>query len=189
VESESAFWVSRSAPTLPTVELVGIFKRRAPAEPVGPVERPQVRQYRYLLGTADLDALQGVHREALASLDVLIRAHILRTSQDRTLNGRELTVDDVAGLAELLCTAEVQAPGIIVGALTEAALERLAHRVTTHPDAEPLLAGYGGWDGADPEPRLPSHAHAARVVSQETSPVIVVAPQTASIGPRSLASP
>ena len=175
---------------LPTVGLVGIFKRRAPAEPVGPVERPQVRQYRYLLGTADLDALVGVHREALASLDVLIRAHILRTSQDRTLNGRELTVDDIAGLAELLCTAEVQAPGIIAGALTEAALERLAHRVTTHPDAEPLLEGYGGWDGADPEPRLPSHAHTAPVVRQATSSMIVVAPQAASIGaPRSLASP
>ena len=182
--------MSRSGPSLPTVELVGIFKRRAPAEPVGPVERPQVRQYRYLLGTADLDALEAVHREALASLDVLIRAHILRTSQDRTLNGRELTVDDVAGLAELLCTAEVQAPGIIVGALTEAALERLAHRVTTHPGAEPLLEGYGGWDGVDPEPRLPSHAHSAPVVSRATSPVIVVAPQSASIGvPRSLASP
>jgi hypothetical protein len=175
---------------VPTVELVGIFKRRAPAEPVGPVERPQVRQYRYLLGTADLDALEGLHREALASLDVLIRAHILRTTQDQTLSGRELTVDDVAGLAELLCTAEVQAPGIIRGALTEAALERLAHRVTTHPDAEPLLEGYGGWDGADPEPRLPRHGRPAAVVSPATSPVIVVAPQTAAIGaPRSLARP
>lgn len=189
MEYESAFWVSRSGSPLPTVGQVSIFKRRT-VEPPGPVERPQVRQYRYLLGTADLDALEGLHREALASLDVLIRAHILRTSQDRTLNGRELTVDDIAGLAELLCTAEVQAPGIIVGALTEAALERLAHRVTTHADAEPLLEGYGGWDGADPEPRLPSHAHTAPMVSQATSPVIVVAPQTASIrAPRSLASP
>ena len=182
--------MSRSGPVLLTVEHVGIFKRRAPAEPVGPVERPQVRQYRFLLGTADLDALVAVHREALASLDVLIRAHILRTSQDTTLNGRDLTVDDVDGLAELLCTAEVQAPGIIVGALTEAALERLAHRVTTHPDAEPLLEGYGGWDGVDPEPRLPSHAHAGPVVRQATIPVISLAQKPAAIGaPRSLASP
>jgi hypothetical protein len=161
---------------------VSIFKRRASAEPAGPVERPQVRQYRYLLRTADLRPLEAVHRDALASLDVLIRAHILRTSQDRTLSGRELTVDDVAGLAHLLCAGEVQTPGIIVSALTEAALERLAHRVITHPDAEPLLEGYGGWDGVDPAP--------LRQVTSPTSSVIVVAPQQTSVGaPRSLASP
>lgn len=158
---------------------MSIFKRRAP-EPTGPVERPQVRQYRYLLRTADLPALEALHRDALASLDVLIRAHILRTSQDRTLSGRQVTVDDVPELAHLLCQAEVQAPGVIVSALTDAAVERLAHRVITLPDAAPLLEGYGAWDGADPAPTR----------SQPTSPVIVVAPQPASVGaPRSLASP
>lgn len=158
---------------------MSIFKRRAP-EPTGPVERPQVRQYRYLLGTADLPALEALHRDALATLDVLIRAHILRTSQDRTLSGRELTVDDVPEMAHLLCLAEVQTPGIIVSALTDAAVERLAHRVITLPGAAPLLEGYGAWDGAAPEPTAP----------QSTSSVIRVAPQPASVGaPRSLASP
>src|SRR4051812_35536958 len=90
-ECESAFWVSRSQAPLPTVRQVSLFKRRAP-EPTGPVERPEVRQYRFLLRNGDLPALEQVHRDALASLDVLIRAHILRTSQDRTLCGRELTV-------------------------------------------------------------------------------------------------
>ena len=127
---------------------MSIFKRRAP-EPTGPVERPQVRQYRYLLGTADLPALEALHRDALATLDVLIRAHILRTSQDRTLSGRELTVDDIPEMAHLLCLGEVQTPGIIVSALTDAAVERLAHRVITLPGAAPMLEGYGGWDGVD----------------------------------------
>jgi hypothetical protein len=158
---------------------VSIFKRRV-VEPIGPVERPQVRQYRYLLRTADVSALESLHREALASLDVLIRAHILRTSQDRTLSGRDLTVDDIGGLARLVCAGEARTPNIILSALTEAALERLAYRVTTLPDAAPLLDGYGSWDGADPEP-----------FSVETaSPVITVAPQPAPIGaPRSFASP
>lgn len=161
---------------------MSIFKRRTAAEPTGPVERPQVRQYRYLLRTADIRSLEGVHRDALASLDVLIRAHILRTSQDRTLSGRELTVDDVSGLAHLLCTGEAQTPGIIVSALTDAALERLAHRVITHPDAGPLLEGYSRWDGSDPEP--------LRQSSSATSPVIVVTSQPTPVGaPRSLASP
>jgi hypothetical protein len=178
-ESESAFWVSRCRPGLPTVRGVSIFKRRA-AEPTSPVERPQVRQYRYLLRSADLPTLELLHQDALATLDVLIRAHILRTSQDRLLSGRELTVDDIAGLAHLLCAGELQTPGIVVSALTEAALERLAHRVITLADAQPLLDGYGGWDGVD---RAPSRV-------QETSPVITVAPQPAPVGaPRSLASP
>jgi hypothetical protein len=177
-EFVSAFWVSRSGPRLPTVDEVSIFKRRV-VEPTGPVERPEVRQYRYLLRTADLPSLERLHREALASLDILIRAHILRTSQDRLLSGRDLTVDDIPGLAHLLCAGEVRTPGIVVPSLTEAALERLAHRVITLPDAEPLLEGYGGWDGVDPEPQtVPA-----------TSPVITVAPQPSSVGaPRSLAS-
>lgn len=179
VESKSAFWVSRSGPAVPTVGGVSIFKRRV-VEPIGPVERPQVRQYRYLLRTADVSALESLHREALASLDVLIRAHILRTSQDRTLSGRELTVDDIGGLARLVCAGEAQTPNIILSALTEAALERLAYRVITLPDAAALLDGYGGWDGVDPE---------SSPVAAATSPVITVASQPAVLGaPRSFAS-
>ncbi len=174
--------MSRSAPALPTVGHVGIFKRRT-SEPPGPVERPQVRQYRYLLRSSDLPALERLHAEALATLDVLIRAHILRTTQDRLLSGRELTVDDIQGLARLLARGEAQTPGIVVSALTEAALERLAFRVTTLPGAEPLLEGYGGWDGVDRQPARPQEA-------SDTHPVIRVAPQPAAVGaPRSLASP
>ena len=168
---------------MPTVGQVSLtlFKRR-PVEPMAPVERPDVRQYRYLLRTADLATLETLHREAIATLDPLIRAHILRTAQDRLLSGRELTVDDVAGLAHLVATGEVRTPGILVSALTDAALERLAHRVITHPDAGPLLEGYSRWDGSDPEP--------LRQSSSATSPVIVVTSQPTPVGaPRSLASP
>ena len=130
---------------------ITLFKRR-PAEPLAPVERPDVRVYRYLLRTADPDSLETLHREAIATLDPLIRAHILRTAQDRLLSGRELTVDDVAGLARLVTTGEVRTPGILVSALTDAALERLAHRVISRPAALPLLEGHEDWDGRDPDP-------------------------------------
>ncbi|WP_344137489.1 hypothetical protein [Pedococcus bigeumensis] len=167
---------------------MSIFKRRT-AEPAGPVERPQVRQYRFLLRSSDLPALERLHAEALATLDVLIRAHILRTTQDRLLSGRELTVDDIEGLAHLLCTGESQTPGIVVSALTEAALERLAFRVTTLPGAEPLLEGYGGWDGVDRAPARPQ-APSAPTNASLTSPVISMTQQPAAVGaPRSLASP
>jgi hypothetical protein len=131
---------------------ITLFRRRRAADQDGPVERPEVRQYRYLLRTADIDALDRLHGEALAALDLLIRAHILRTTQDRMLSGRELTVDDIAGLAHLVSTGESQTPGILLSALTEAAVERLAHMVITRPEAIPLLEGYAAWDGVDPDP-------------------------------------
>ena len=146
--------MSPFAARVPTVREVSItLFRRRPVEPVVPVERPDVRQYRYLLRTADLETLEVLHREALATLDPLIRAHILRTAQDRLLSGRALTVDDVAGLAHLVAAGEVRTPGIIVSALTEAALERLARRVISRPSAVPLLEGSEAWDGRDPDPR------------------------------------
>ena len=153
-ECGNAFWVSPFATPVPSVGQVTItmFKRRR-VEPAGPVERPDVRQYRYLLSTADLVTLETLHREALATLDPLIRAHILRTAQDRLLSGRDLTVDDIAGLAHLVAAGEVLTPGIIVSALTDAALERLARRVISRPSAIPLLEGHEAWDGKDPEPR------------------------------------
>ena len=131
---------------------ITLFKRRQ-VEPAAPVERPEVRQYRYLLRSADPEALEALHREALAALDVLNRAHVLRTAQDRLLSGRELTVDDIAGIAHLVAVGELRTPGIIVSALTEGALERLAHLVITRPVAIPLLEGHEGWDGEDGDAR------------------------------------
>jgi hypothetical protein len=153
MESGNVFWVSPSAAPVPTVGQVSItlFKRR-PVEPVVPVERPDVRRYRYLLRTADPDALEILHREAVASLDPLVRAHILRTAQDRLRSGRELTVDDVAGLAHLVVAGEARTPGIVLSALTEAALGRLAHRVVGLPAAGPLLVGQDDTEDQDPIP-------------------------------------
>jgi hypothetical protein len=144
-----------------------LFKRR-PAEPVGPVERPEVRQYRYLLRTVDLSTLEALHRDALGSLDLLIRAHILRTAQDRLLSGRELTVDDIPGIAHLVAAGELQTPGIIVSALTEAALERLANRVISRPDAVPLLEGHDAWDGQDVDVRQVVSRASLRAAQQAT---------------------
>lgn len=174
MESENAFWVSPFAPRLPSVGHVSLFKRRQ-VDPVGPVERPEVRQYRYLLRTADLETLVAVHGDALGSLDLLIRAHILRTAQDRLLSGRELTVDDVTGIAHLVAAGEVRTPGIIVSALTDAALERLATRVITRPAAVPLLAGHESWDGQDADLReavTRSSLRAASRASRRTGPAL-----------------
>jgi len=155
---------------------LSLFKRRQ-VEPAGPVERPEVRQYRYLLHKVDLSTLEALHRDALASLDVLIRAHILRTAQDRLLSGRELTVDDIPGIAHLVAAGELGTPGIIVSALTDAALERLAARIISRPEAAPLLSGHEAWDGQDVDARqavsrasLRAAQQAGRAAAPTTSP-------------------
>lgn len=174
---------------MPTVSRVSItlFKRRRPAEPEGPAERPDVRQYRYLLGTADLAQLEVLHREALGALDPLIRGHILRTAQERLLSGAELTVDDVTAQAHLLSVAELRTPGIVRSALAEAALERLAHFVVQRPSAASLLAGYDAWDGEDPaDPEAgtgPGDARSASGVAPSGAAASApIAPQIASQG-------
>jgi hypothetical protein len=126
-------------------------RREVVVEP--PAERPEVRSYRYLLRTADVATMERLHAQALAALDPLVRAHILRTAQDRLLSGRDLTVDDVARIARLFTVGERQTPGILIGALTDIALERLAHAVLRIPQAQGLLEGYAAWDGSDTPPR------------------------------------
>lgn len=135
-----------------------------------PVERPQVRRYRYLLGSTDAPTMERLHRRALSVLDPLVRAHILRTAQDRLLSGRDLTVDDIDRLARLITTGERQTPGILVSAFTDAALERLANAVVRSAEAQGLLERYAEVDSsADravvhlPAPSAPQPA--ARAVS------------------------
>lgn len=159
-----------------------LFRRRQ-VEPPAPVERAEVRQYRYLLRTANLEALEALHRESLAALDVLNRAHVLRTAQDRLLSGRELTVDDIPAIAHLVTVGELRTPGIIVSALNEAALHRLANLVITRPAATPLLAGHEGWDGQDGDARealTRSSVKAASRAARRTGPAL--APESAHQG-------
>lgn len=92
--------------------------------------------------------MERLHFQALSALDPLVRAHILRTAQDRLLSGRDLTVDDVDRLARLITAGERQTPGILVSAFTDAALERLANAVLRSPQAEGLLEGCAEGDGS-----------------------------------------
>ena len=139
---------------------------RADEPPPVPVERPEVRQYRFLLRTAPFRDLHAYHRQALASVDPLIRAQVLSTLQERVLAGRALTVDDTNTIALLLTTAEVQTPGVVVSALTDMALARVAGAVLRLPGAVRRLDGYDDWDGADPDPRESAHRLPARRLVQ-----------------------
>ena len=116
---------------------------------MAPIERPETRQYRYVLATADFATLSLLHREALAVLDPLVRANVLRTARERLHSGYELTVDDTAQLAHLITVGELRAPGRLCSGLESAALERLAHAVLRNAEPRGVLEGYDEWDGQD----------------------------------------
>lgn len=126
------------------------FLRRR--EPPPPVEDPVVRQYRYLLRTAPLDALEAVHEEAFGGLHTVIRSAILRAVRERVVAGERVGPDDVRDLARLHVLAERREPGALISSLEEPVLHRLAQRAVLAEAAFGLLAGYAAWDGLDPEP-------------------------------------
>jgi len=131
-----------------------LFRRaaqRAP-EPAAEDEDPVVRQYRYLLRSAPLDALEHVHLEALARLAHEDRAAVLRTVQDQLVTGSRLEPEDVPALTRLVVLGERRSPGALLGHCDPAVLRRLADLALVSEAAFGLLTGYAAWDGLDPEP-------------------------------------
>lgn len=124
--------------------------RRHPDE-APPVERAELRQYRWLLRTAPPEVLDELHGEALAALDPSVRAIVLRTVQHRLQTGRDLTVDDIHHLARLMTAAEVRTPGVLISSLVDIAHERLATAVLRSAAGSTLLDGYETWDGHEPD--------------------------------------
>ncbi|QGN58780.1 hypothetical protein [Nostocoides sp. HKS02] len=131
------------------MSLLPLTRRRHEEPVIEPVERGDVREYRYVLATADFATLSRLHCHALLVLDPLVRANILRTAQQRLLSGRDLTVDDPVQLAHLVTVGEVRIPGILRAGLSEPALIRLAHAVVRGAVAEGVMGGYDAWDGRD----------------------------------------
>ena len=116
-------------------------------------EDQAVRQYRYLLRTAPLDALQAAHQEALDQLADGERARVLTAVQDALVAGQRLTVGDTGAIARLVSIGERRDPGAFVRACDPASLHALAEGVLHAEAAFGLFAGYAAWDGADPAPR------------------------------------
>ena len=111
-----------------------------------------VRQYRFLLRTAPVDALQAAHHEALGALAEDERARILTAVREGLVAGGRLTTDDTADIARLVALGEHRDPGAFLAACDPAALRRLAEAVVGSDAVFGLFRGYADWDGAEPEP-------------------------------------
>lgn len=116
-------------------------------------EDQSVRQYRYLLRTASLDALQAAHHEALDHLDERQRALVLAAVRDGLVAGQRLAPGDTGAIARLVSIGERRDPRAFLDACDPAALHALADAVNLAEAAFGLFSGYAAWDGADPQPR------------------------------------
>jgi hypothetical protein len=126
--------------------------RRQSREGPEVTEDPAVRQYRYLLRTAPVDALEAAHREAIPLLTQSDQAALLATLRSSLLVGDHLTTGDHARLAHLVVVGERRVPGQVLKALPSVMLLDLAAKVLDSEASFGLLSGYAGWDGHDPAP-------------------------------------
>src|SRR5690348_945016 len=69
-----------------------------------------VRQYRYLLTTASVDALQGIHVEVMGSLSVADRARVLGALLDAFATGRHVDATETDKVAHLVAVGAHRAP-------------------------------------------------------------------------------
>lgn len=120
-------------------------------------EDQAVRQYRYLLRTAPLDALESAHLEALGAMAVTRRRAVLDAVVEGLLAGERLTPHDVRPLAHLLTVGERHEAGAFLRACEPRALLDLAERVILAEASFGLFSGYAAWDGSEPRsPQVPA---------------------------------
>lgn len=124
-----------------------------------PTEDQVVRQYRYLVVTAPVDALQAAHVEALDGLDERGRESVLRAVQEALVAGARLRPDDTGAVARLVAHGERRSPGEFRRACDPSVLHALAEGVVGSDAVFGLLGGYATWDGADRAPADPGVDH------------------------------
>lgn len=116
------------------------------------MESEAVRRYRYLLQTGDSSSLIALHAAALSVLPSPVRVELLRTLRVSLVAGLRLSVDDAGAIARIAVLGEKRQPGALRHSLAPTTLEQLATSVVTAASTTSLLAGYSGWDGAEPAP-------------------------------------
>ena len=126
------------------------------------------RQYRFLLRTAPVDALEAAHAEALSGPAADVRAAVLDGVREAFVAGGRLSPDRVTDVARLLVAGERRSPGAFLASCDDEALAVLAAAVVGSEAAFGLFSGYAAWDGAEPDPASfgVDHGGAPRIGTQ-----------------------
>ena len=109
-----------------------------------------MRQYRFLLRTAPLDAMEEAHVEVLQRMAPSRRAVVLQAVQEGLVAGLRLTIADVRRIAHLVVLGERRSPGDFLGACPQNVLIPLAEGVIVAEASFGRFGGYAAWDGAEP---------------------------------------
>jgi hypothetical protein len=111
-----------------------------------------VRQYRYLLTTSTVDALEGIHVEAVSTMSDADRRMLLRGLSDAFATGRHVGAAEVEKVAHLIAAGGHRSARAWLGSLDPEFARRLAERILECEAAFGHLNGYAYWDGASTEP-------------------------------------
>lgn len=160
---------------------MGTIADRAPEDQI-------VRQYRFLLRTGPLDALQAAHHEALDDLGQDVKGRVLTAVQDGLVAGQRLGPGDTAAIARLISIGERRNPRGFLDACDPSVLRVLAQAVIHAEAAFGLFAGYAAWDGVDPAPTDVGVDHGGDSQSTSTDAAVAEA-QALAYGHAMIVSP
>ncbi|GAB3079611.1 hypothetical protein GCM10027080_28830 [Pedococcus soli] len=111
-----------------------------------------VRQYRYLLSTATLDALEKVHEEVVVGMSDADRRALLGGLSDAFATGRHVEVVEHRKIAHLIAAGAHRHTRAWLDSLDPMFARRLAEKALDSEAAFGRLNGYAYWDGVSQEP-------------------------------------
>ncbi len=111
-----------------------------------------VRQYRYLLTTVTLDALEQIHEEVVNGLSETDREQLLRGLSDAFATGRHTEAGETRKIAHLIAAGGHRHANAWLDSLDPEFAQRLSQGALDTEASFGRLNGYAYWDGASPEP-------------------------------------
>lgn len=111
-----------------------------------------VRQYRYLLTTVTLDALERIHEEVVGGMSDADRRMLLRALSEAFATGRHVDAGEDRKIAHLIATGGHRHARAWLDSLDPALARQLAQGALDAEASFGRLNGYVYWDGVSAEP-------------------------------------
>jgi hypothetical protein len=110
-----------------------------------------VRQYRYLLTTAPVDALEGIHVEVLDAMSDAEKRAVLKGVADAFATGGHVDAGDLRKVAHLVAAGAHRHPRAWIENLDPQFARHLAQAALDAEASYGRLNGYAYWEGISPE--------------------------------------